>query len=98
MNTFHERLKFERTKRGMTQKEFGQILEITQSQMANIEKGINSLTVDKLVILHKKLGVDLNFLITGEYLRLDYGLDKMDFSQLKKLNADIFNELESRNN
>lgn len=97
MNTIHERLKFERTKRGMTQKEFAEVMGMNQSHYSLIEKGDNNLTIDKMTLLNNKLKIDLNFLITGQYLRLDFGLDKMEFSQLKKLNTDIFNELERRN-
>ena len=97
MNIIHERLKFERTKRGMTQKEFAQVMEMNQGQYSLIEKGENNLTIEKMNLLNKKLKIDLNYLITGQYLRLDFGLDKMDFAQLKRLNTDIFIELESRN-
>ena len=97
MITIHERLKFERTKRGMTQKDFAQVMEMNQGQYSLIEKGENNLTIEKMNLLNKKLKIDLNYLITGQYLRLDFGLDKMDFAQLKRLNTDIFVELESRN-
>lgn len=97
MNIIHERLKFERTKRGMTQKDFAQVMEMNQGQYSLIEKGENNLTIEKMNLLNKKLKIDLNYLITGQYLRLDFGLDKMDFAQLKRLNTDIFIELESRN-
>lgn len=97
MITIHERLKFERTKRGMTQKDFAQVMEMNQGQYSLIEKGENNLTIEKMNLLNKKLKIDLNYLITGQYLRLDFGLDKMDFAQLKRLNTDIFIELESRN-
>lgn len=81
----------------MTQKDFAQVMEMNQGQYSLIEKGENNLTIEKMNLLNKKLKIDLNYLITGQYLRLDFGLDKMDFAQLKRLNTDIFIELESRN-
>lgn len=98
MNTIQERLKFERKKRGMTQSEFAEILDMTQANYSQIENAVNGLTVDKLAILKKKLGIDLNYLITGSYDRLDFGVEKMKVSQLKNLNLSIINELESRIN
>ncbi|MEG0188495.1 MAG: helix-turn-helix transcriptional regulator [Bacilli bacterium] len=96
MSTIQRRLLFERKKRNLTQKEFAQVIDMDQSQYSMVENGKLNLTVEKMAILHKKLGIDLNFLITGEYTKLDFGIEKMDVKQLKKLNSDIFNELEQR--
>ncbi|ADX67006.1 Helix-turn-helix domain [Weeksella virosa] len=96
MNNISTRLKFERTKRNLTQREISLILNMSQGQYNRIENGLGELTNSKLELLHLKLGVDLNYLLTGKYSKLDFGLDKMDFQDLKKLNSEIFKELESR--
>ncbi|WP_068598709.1 helix-turn-helix domain-containing protein [Vaginella massiliensis] len=96
MNDTAIRLKFERTKRNLTQREISLILNMSQGQYNRIENGLGELTNSKLELLHLKLGIDLNYLLTGKYSKLDFGLDKMDFQDLKKLNSDIFKEIESR--
>ncbi|MXV38967.1 helix-turn-helix domain-containing protein [Flavobacteriaceae bacterium Ap0902] len=96
--TFNERLKMERLRRNLTQTEMGLAMDMLQSQYSVIEKGTQSLTMDKLALLHNRLGVDLNYLITGNYTKLNYGLDKMPFSEIKKLNHEIFKELDKRIN
>ena len=94
--TIGDRLKFEREKRVMTQVQFANILEMKQGQYSRIEMGTQGLTVDKLLLLNKKLGIDVNYIISGEYTKFNYNLDKMEMSELKKLHTDIFNEIESR--
>lgn len=98
MNSFAERIKFEREKRKMSQKQFALVMDMAQGQYSLIENGKLELSFEKMDILHKKLNIDLNYLVTGKFTKLDYGLDKMDVTELKKLMLDIANEFETRLN
>ena len=96
MKTIGERIRFEREKRGMTQSQFASLLEIKQGHYSRIETGTQRLTSDQMLILYDKLDIDLHYLITGKYVKFNYNLDKMTLSEIKKLNSEIIDELESR--
>lgn len=98
MKTIAERIKFEREKRNMTQKQFALILDIKQGHYSRMESGLLRITSDQMLILHEKLGIDLHYLITGKYVKFNYNLDKMDLPELKNLNNEIFEEMEKRLN
>ena len=82
----------------MSQVQFASLLDIKQGHYSRIEKGTLRITSDQMLILHEKLGLDLHYLITGKYVKFTYNLDKMDLPELKKLNNEIFEELEKRLN
>ena len=66
--TFADRLRKERKKRGYTQQEMAAKIGIRQSNYALIETGRRNPTVKTLTAL-ALLGIDINFLLTGESLK-----------------------------
>jgi transcriptional regulator with XRE-family HTH domain len=61
------RLKLLRHTLDMTQSQFAEIMGITQSTYAYIEKGHRaSITLDQLLILNKKLDINPNWVLLGE--------------------------------
>lgn len=61
------RLKLLRHTLDMTQSQFAEIMGITQSTYAYIEKGHRaSITLDQLLILHNKLDINPNWVLLGE--------------------------------
>ena len=61
------RLKLLRHTLDMTQSQFAEIMGITQSTYAYIEKGHRaSITLDQLLILHDKLDINPNWVLLGE--------------------------------
>lgn len=61
------RLKLLRHTLEMTQSQFAEIMGITQSTYAYIEKGHRaSITLDQLLILHDKLDINPNWVLLGE--------------------------------
>ncbi len=61
-----KRLRLIRLQKDLTQEAFAEILELSTPYYGKIERGENGLSLQKLQILHKKLGIDLTYLITGE--------------------------------
>ena len=61
------RLKLLRHTLDMTQSQFAEVMGITQSTYAYIEKGHRaSITLDQLLILNKKLDINPNWILLGE--------------------------------
>lgn len=61
-----ERLQRARENLGCTQETFAELLDVAAVHYQRLERGEYALTLDKMVILHEKYGVDLNYLITGK--------------------------------
>ncbi|MFV0424949.1 MAG: helix-turn-helix domain-containing protein, partial [Bacilli bacterium] len=49
-----------------TQEQMGEVLGVSSKYYGRIERGEYFLTPEKLLILHKELKVDLNYLLSGE--------------------------------
>lgn len=50
---------------GYSNKEMGDLLNISEIQYLKLLRGISQVSEDKFLILHKELGVSLDFLFTG---------------------------------
>lgn len=61
-----KRLKKIRQKHEYSQDNMAEILEITSAYYGKVERGEHSLSVEKMVLLHKKLNIDMNYLILGK--------------------------------
>lgn len=68
MEKFHEKLKVLRKKKGLTQKSFSNILNISQGAYANWEKGKREPNFEKLSMLACIFDVSLDYLL-GDYLQ-----------------------------
>ena len=82
-----------RLNKGYTQEEFSEIIEISPAYYGKIERGCHGLSLEKLILLHEKLDVDLTYVLTGTInstLIFDKVLEecppdkRYDFSQLLK--------------
>ena len=60
-----KRLKEFRETKNLPQSKMAEILEITEKQYGNIERGESGLSPDKIFKLNKVLGLDPTYLITG---------------------------------
>lgn len=65
-NQIGERLQRARENLGCTQEIFAESLDVAPVHYQRLERGEYALTLDKMVVLHEKYGVDLNYLITGK--------------------------------
>lgn len=61
-----ERLRAHRKEKGLTQAQVANMLEMSCNFYGDIERGNCRLSIEKLVLVHKLLGIDLTFLLTGE--------------------------------
>ena len=60
-----KRLRILRIELNYTQEQMAEILEMSSAYYGKIERGIHGLSLDKLVIVNKKLDIDINYLLTG---------------------------------
>ncbi|MEN6409702.1 MAG: helix-turn-helix transcriptional regulator [Anaerolineaceae bacterium] len=71
---FSERLRVIRKKRGISQEEFAQSLEVSQRVISNWETGKHQPSIEDLVKISAKFDVDLNWLLIGlgesEYIQI----------------------------
>ena len=65
INEIGQRLKDIRKKNGYTQEEFSELMGMSLNYYGKIERGEGRLSIEKLIFLHEKMNVDLNFLLTG---------------------------------
>lgn len=52
-----------RRKRGLSQKELGEVLGLTHKSISTIESGIRSTTIEKLILLAKFFEVSTDYLL-----------------------------------
>lgn len=61
-----ERLREYRTRLRYTQEQAAEILEMSLTYYGKIERGVNGLSIEKLILAYHKLGADPVYLLTGE--------------------------------
>jgi transcriptional regulator with XRE-family HTH domain len=66
MDTLGKRLKYIRNQNSLNQIEFAQKIGVSQGTLSDLEKDKCKPSVDTLISLRVNLGVDVNWLITGE--------------------------------
>lgn len=59
------RLREYRVKLHLTQAQMAEKLEMSLNYYGQIERGKKGLSIDKIILCRDKLGVDLNYLLTG---------------------------------
>lgn len=99
-----KRLRIIRIQLNYTQEQLAEILGISTPYYGKVERGVYGLSLEKLVLVNKKLDVDINFLLTG-IKRCDFSLDKVinecpkekryDLEQLIKYAANLVKEIEN---
>jgi transcriptional regulator with XRE-family HTH domain len=70
-----KRLADARKNLGRTQAEFADLLGVTEEHYRKYESGANGLSVDKILLLYQKYGIDPTYLITGACLKNDFDVD-----------------------
>ena len=99
-----KRLRIIRIQLNYTQEQLAEILGISTPYYGKVERGVYGLSLEKLVLVNKKLDVDINFLLTA-IKRSDFSLDKVinecpkekryDLEQLIKYAANLVKEIEN---
>lgn len=94
-----ERLRNFRKSLNLSQNEFSAALDITDKQYGNIERGLSSLSLDKILRLNEEYGLDPTYLITGrkspsdilsDYIK-DCPKDKIfDFEQMIRYASNLY--------
>lgn len=91
---FGRRIKEERIKRNMTQKEFGDMIGVSATMVMYYERDIKKPSVEQLVFMADKLGTDPNYLLGLEYSAKEK--DKDYVFRLSKQEAAILRELRTK--
>lgn len=60
-----KRLRISRIELNYTQEQMAEILEMSSAYYGKVERGLHGLSLEKLVIVNKKLDMDINYLLTG---------------------------------
>ena len=60
-----ERLKTFRKSNGYTQEQFSEMLNMSLNFYGKIERGQSRLSIEKLVLLHERFDMDIDYLLTG---------------------------------
>ena len=71
-----KRLRIIRIQLNYTQEQLAEILGLSTPYYGKVERGEYGLSLEKLVVVNKKLDVDIIFLLTG-IKRSDFSLDKI---------------------
>lgn len=97
------RLRILRIRLDYTQEQMSEILEMSSAYYGKVERGIHGLSLEKLVLVNKKLDLDINYLLTGNR-RNEISLDEIieqcpknkryDMEQLIKYAIDLAKESE----
>ena len=61
-----ERLRTSRKSKGLTQAQVADMLDMSCNFYGEIERGNCRLSIEKLLLVHQRLEIDLTYLITGE--------------------------------
>ena len=84
-----ERLREYRIKKGWSQEDMAKTLGMSLTYYGRIERGQSGISLEKLVLLNEKVGIDPTYLLTGEEqsaVRFDLVLDKCPKSKQHDLN------------
>lgn len=60
------RLRKHRKSKGLTQAETAELLQLSLNFYGDIERGKSRLSIEKMILAHEKLGIELTYLLTGE--------------------------------
>lgn len=60
-----ERIKRCRLELNMTQEQFSEVLGLSLTYYGQIERGVSSISIEKLQVLYEKLNIDPTYIITG---------------------------------
>lgn len=86
------------TKRGKTEYEprkvrIADVLDVTVEHYRKLEAGITGISVDKVLTLYHKYGIDPTYLITGESSMKDFNLDYYVANSTKEQRNEFFDRV-----
>lgn len=86
------------TKRGKTEyepqkSEIADVLGVTVEHYRKLEAGITGISVDKVLTLYHKYGIDPTYLITGESSMKDFNLDYYVANSTKEQRNEFFDRV-----
>lgn len=96
-----ERIKKSRLELNLTQEQFSEILGISLTYYGQIERGVSSISIEKLQLLYEKFNIDPTYIITGVEKDISYistliekcpQNKRYDFEQLIKYACLLANE------
>ena len=85
VRTVADRLAAARKARGLTQKQLGELADMTQQRVFELEQGVGNLTIRTLGKMAKILDIDVHTLFAGSGPSVDYGLAESMAKLLKML-------------
>ena len=71
-----KRLRIYRIELNYTQEQMSEILEMSSAYYGKVERGVHGLSLENLVLVNRKLDVDINYLLTGNR-RSEVSLEKI---------------------
>ena len=72
-----KRLREARLNMNLEKSEIADVLDVTVEHYRKLEAGVTGISVDKVLTLYHKYGIDPTYLITGESSMKDFNLDSM---------------------
>ena len=85
VRTVADRWAAARKARGLTQKQLGELADMTQQRVFELEQGVGNLTIRTLGKMAKILDIDVHTLFAGSGPSVDYGLAESMAKLLKML-------------
>lgn len=61
-----ERIKLLREKMQLSQKDFAELIGMKNQYLSNVEKGLNGITIEKLIEICNKTGISSDYIIFGK--------------------------------
>ena len=79
--------------RNLEKSEIADVLDVTVEHYRKLEAGITGISVDKVLTLYHKYGIDPTYLITGESSMKDFNLDYYVANSTKEQRNDFFDRV-----
>lgn len=87
------RLREARLNMNLEKSEIADVLGVTVEHYRKLEAGITGISVDKVLTLYHKYGIDPTYLITGESSMKDFNLDYYVANSTKEQRNDFFDRV-----
>ena len=88
-----KRLREARLNMNLEKSEIADVLDVTVEHYRKLEAGITGISVDKVLTLYHKYGIDPTYLITGEISMKDFNLDYYVANSTKEQRNDFFDRV-----
>ena len=88
-----KRLREARLNMNLEKSEIADVLDVTVEHYRKLEAGITGISVDKVLTLYHKYGIDPTYLITGESSMKDFNLDYYVANSTKEQRNDFFDRV-----